>query len=84
MREMVHRCDEQCACQICGRPLIYWPVGDLHACWDANCVNAHGIANENEDMVAPIIEILEIPGRTDCIGNPVSRVWPPVDRSERE
>lgn len=28
------------------------------------------------------IELMQIPGRTDCAGNPIERVWPPEPKGE--
>ena len=38
-----HRCDEQCICPRCGRPLLYWLSGEHHACSDPDCPLAHGV-----------------------------------------
>jgi hypothetical protein len=43
-----HRCDDECVCPIDGKPLIYWPAGNQHACQDPDCVNAHGLNPHQE------------------------------------
>ena len=45
---MAHRCDDECVCPIDGKQLIYWPAGDQHACQDPDCVNAHGLSQDEE------------------------------------
>lgn len=41
-----HRCDDGCVCPVHATPLLYWPVGDEHACQDADCIHAHGLVVE--------------------------------------
>jgi hypothetical protein len=36
-----HRCTEACVCPADGKPMYYWPVGDVHACYDVECRYAH-------------------------------------------
>jgi hypothetical protein len=40
---VTHVCDDSCVCPVHGTLLLYWPVGDLHACQDAECEHAHGM-----------------------------------------
>jgi len=36
----------------------------------------------NVTLEGRVIELLEIPGRTDCNGNPIERVWPPIPKED--
>lgn len=38
-----HRCDDECVCPLDGKPLLYAPASDQHACQDPDCTNAQGI-----------------------------------------
>lgn len=40
-----HRCDEACICPLDGKPLIYSPCWDRHACQDPGCANAKGLTD---------------------------------------
>lgn len=61
----VHRCDDWCVCPVDGKPLIYWPAGDQHACQDPDCTNAHGLSPDQEALVriAATAFVAQIRGR---------------------
>jgi hypothetical protein len=38
-----HVCDDWCVCPLDGKPLLYSPAVDQHACQDPDCANAHEV-----------------------------------------
>lgn len=38
-----HRRDRYCVCPEHRTPMIYWPMGDDHACQDVTCEYGHGV-----------------------------------------
>lgn len=43
---MTHQCDDECVCPLDGKPLLYAPASNEHACQDPDCANAHGVLPE--------------------------------------
>lgn len=43
---MTHQCDDECVCPLDGKPLLYAPASNEHACQDPDCANAHGVVPE--------------------------------------
>lgn len=41
-----HKCDEGCVCPECGKPLIYAPSTNEHACPDVDCKYGHGLESK--------------------------------------
>jgi hypothetical protein len=49
-----HRCDEDCVCPADGKPLLYAPARNEHACQDPDCEHAHGV--DPPDPLAQYVE----------------------------
>ncbi len=59
MRPPKHTCTERCVCPEDGKPLIYWPAGDEHACQDVDCRYGHG------GLITITLTMIERPEMTD-------------------
>jgi hypothetical protein len=59
-----HKCSDECVCPRDGKPLIYWPAGDDHACQDSSCYYGHGMRAVDPFPESRVLAPGELAGQT--------------------